>query len=74
MTAAAWNMFGFTSLTDMTLTAYLWNFTTLPLVYGWNNTGDWATSGWQVKTGPSTLNSGQGYWGFFPTGGMVVPP
>ena len=74
MTAAVWNMFGFTSLTDMTLAAYLWNFTPLPLVYGWDNTGSWLTSGWLLKLGASTLNSGQGYWGFFPTGGIVVPP
>jgi hypothetical protein len=73
--AAGWNMLGFTSLGDMTINAYLWNFTpTLPLVYGWNNTGSWMTSGWLLKGTGSTLNVGQGYWGYFTTAGTVVPP
>lgn len=76
-----WNMFGFTSLVDITSGAYLWNFgggapeLPYPLIYGWQNTGDWATSGWLLVTPPAdSMFVGQGYWGYFPTGGTVVPP
>jgi hypothetical protein len=76
-----WNMFGFTSLANMSSAAYLWNFggalePPYPLVYGWNNTGDWATSGWLLVDPivPDFMKTGQGYWGYFPTGGTVVPP
>jgi hypothetical protein len=80
-----WNMFGFTSLVGMTSGAYLWNFgggapeLPYPLVYGWNNTGSWTTSTWQLVTplAPNLgdpMSVGQGYWGYFPTGGTVVPP
>jgi hypothetical protein len=78
-----WNMFGFTEMTTMTLggsgSGYLWNFggsgePTLPLVYGWNNTGTWTSSGWLLVGSASNLVPGQGYWGYFPSGGIVVPP
>jgi hypothetical protein len=78
-----WNMFGFTSLGTMTSVAYLWNFGSpvppelpYPLIYGWTNTGSWLTSGWTLvdPTVPDSMFSGQGYWGFFPHGGTVVPP
>jgi hypothetical protein len=72
--AAGWNMFGFTSLGSMTLSAYLWNFSPLPLVYGWTNTGDWMTSGWDLKVGGDSLAVGQGYWGYFTAAGTIVPP
>ena len=72
--AAGWNMFGFTSLSTMTVDTYLWNFASTPLVYGWDNTGDWTTSGWDLKVGGDTLVPGQGYWGYFTTAGTVVPP
>jgi hypothetical protein len=74
-----WNMFGFTSLTAKDLDVYLWNFvaaTPKPLVYGWKNTGSWLTSDWEYHPfGNADLDmvSGQGYWGYFPTGGTVVP-
>jgi hypothetical protein len=75
-----WNMFGFTEMGNMLYSGYFWNFggTPLPpapLVYGWNNTGDWTTSGWKMIVNPGgTLVSGQGYFGYFPTGGIIVPP
>jgi hypothetical protein len=75
--SAGWEMFGFTSLVNMQIDGvggYLWNFTTLPLTYGWINTGSWMTSGWDIILAGETLTSGQGYWGYFPTGGTVVPP
>jgi len=76
-----WNMFGFTSLTTKdiggALPAYLWNFTgttNQPLVYGWDNTGDWLTSGWSIKLfNLAPLVSGQGYWGAFPAAGTIIP-
>jgi hypothetical protein len=74
-----WNNFGFTSLTDKDLDAYLWNFvaaTPQPLVYGWENTGDWLTSNWEFHPfGNPNLDliSGQGYWGYFLNGGQIVP-
>jgi hypothetical protein len=74
-----WNMFGFTELADSTYGTYLWNFgasplPAAPLVYGWNNTGSWLTSGWNMVANPGgALVSGQGYWGYFPNGGVVVP-
>ena len=72
--AAGWNMFGFTSLSTMTVDTYLWNFASTPLVYGWDNTGDWTTSGWALMVGATSLVPGQGYWGYFTTAGTVVPP
>jgi hypothetical protein len=76
---AGWNMFGFTHLVDMASDAYLWNFPagpTRPLVYGWDNTGTWTTSDWNLIdiAGSENLESGQGYWGYFPSAGTVVPP
>jgi hypothetical protein len=79
-----WNMFGFTSLLP-TMPAgigagtYLWNFGTsplyaTPLVFGWDNTGDWTTSGWDLITiGVDNLETGQGYWGAFPTAATIIP-
>jgi hypothetical protein len=77
-----WNMFGFTSLGSMTAGAYLWNFgvtvppdPAYPLAYTWDNTGSWLTSTWDIVSFPAeALNPGDGVWGFFPTGGTVVPP
>jgi hypothetical protein len=76
---AGWNMFGFTHLVDMPSDDYLWNFPagpTRPLVYGWDNTGNWLTSDWNLIdiVGSEDLESGQGYWGYFPSGGNIVPP
>jgi len=72
-----WNMFGFTSLTDKTIGTYLWNYptsATQPLVYGWDNSGDWLTSGWALKLfSGATLVSGQGYWGAFQAAGSIIP-
>jgi hypothetical protein len=77
-----WNMFGFTSLADKAIgglgppPGYLWNFGTTiqPLVYGWNNTGSWLDSGWQIRlfTG-DILSPGQGYWGAFQAAGTIIP-
>jgi len=75
-----WNMFGFTSLNNMDSDDYLWNFggatNPYPLTYGWDNTGDWGTSDWDLidYSVPDVFETGQGYWGYFPTGGTVVPP
>jgi hypothetical protein len=77
-----WNMFGFTNLASMTAGSYLWNFGVTvppdlpyPLAYTWDNTGSWATSTWDIVSFPAEmLNPGDGLWGFFPTGGTVVPP
>jgi len=79
-----WNMFGFTSLLDMLAgdagVGYLWNFGVAgnpdPLVYSWLNSGDWATAGWHlvdVTTVAENMLVGQGFWGYFPTGGTIVP-
>jgi hypothetical protein len=75
-----WNMFGFTSLVDLPMTTYLWNFGGLgepdyPLVYTWWNTGDWTTSGWYLMdpTIPDWMLVGEGYWGYFLGGGTIVP-
>jgi hypothetical protein len=79
-----WNMFGFTSLTAQDVgsagpVGYLWNLVgtaNQPLVYGWKNTGDWTTSGWEYHPfGNADLDmlSGQGFWGYFPAAGMIVP-
>jgi hypothetical protein len=75
---AGWNMFGFTSLTNKTINAYLWNYPTAatqPLVYGWTNTGNWLTSTWAIKlfAANATLQSGQGYWGAFQAAGTIIP-
>jgi hypothetical protein len=81
--AKGWNMFGFTSL-DATMPSddYLWNFgggspeLPYPLIYGWDNTGTAATSDWLLidPTVPDDFETGQGYWGYFPFGGTIVPP
>jgi len=76
-----WDMFGFTSLANELSDAYLWNFGTgapalpYPLIYGWLNTGDWETSDWQLVDPliPDSFVTGQGYWGYFPFGGTIVP-
>jgi len=74
---AGWNMFGFTSLSDILVDTYLWNLVGTanePLVYGWDNTGDWTTSGWNLITfGADNLVSGQGYWGAFPAAATIIP-
>jgi hypothetical protein len=71
---AGWNMFGFTSLTNELESVYLWNHVAAqPLVYGWNNTGSWLTSGWLLKAWGDTLVSGQGFWGAFPAAGTIIP-
>jgi hypothetical protein len=75
-----WNMFGFTSLTDVTSGTYLWNFgggapeLPYPLIYRWLNTGDWTTSGWQLVTpAADMMYVGEGFWGYFVAGGTIVP-
>ena len=71
-----WNMFGFTSLTDMDVNLYLWNWTTVkPVVYGWTQ-GEWTVQGWNMIdwAGPDNLVSGQGYWGAFPANGAIYVP
>jgi hypothetical protein len=86
-TCPGWNMFGFTSLLDKVAgdagAGYLWNFGTMtnpdPLVYKWNNTGTWTTSGWKlldVSTAAPAADFmfvGEGFWGYFPSGGTIVP-
>jgi hypothetical protein len=77
--AKGWNMFGFTRLATDTVVNYLWNFggageLAYPLMYGWFNSGTAATSDWDLID--PTLDSfvvGQGYWGYFPFGGTIVP-
>jgi len=72
-----WNMLGFTSLANDPVTDYLWNWaTTSYVVYGWNNTGSWLTSGWTYvdPTGPDDLLTGQGYWAAFTGAGNVFVP
>ena len=73
-----WNMMGFTSLVDDAVTDYLWNFATGSyVVYGWDNTGSWLTSGWEyIDPGvPDDLETGQGYWtAFAPPGGYIYVP
>ena len=71
-----WNMFGFTSLADDLFENYLWNLDTTPnepLVYGWDNTGDWLTSGWLIRNSGDNLFTGQGYWGAFPAAATIIP-
>jgi hypothetical protein len=75
-----WNMFGFTSLVDLPMTTYLWNFggagePDYPLVYTWVNTFDWTTSGWYLMdpTTPDWMFVGEGFWGYFALGGTIVP-
>jgi hypothetical protein len=76
-----WNMFGFTSLVDQDMTDYLWNFggagePDYPLVYTWwNPTGDWFDAQWYLMdpTTPDWMLVGEGYWGYFPNGGTIVP-
>ena len=79
-----WNMFGFTSLLDKPAgdagNGYLWNYGTMtnpdPLVYSWLNNGDWTTAGWHlvdVVTVAEDMLVGQGFWGYFPSGGVIVP-
>ena len=81
---AGWNMFGFTSLLPDNAgdagVGYLWNFGTMtnpdPLVYTWFNSGTWTTSGWKllkVSTVADLMNVGEGFWGYFPSGGVIVP-
>jgi hypothetical protein len=79
---AGWNMFGFTSLLPKdcfgVAPAYLWNFgstplSPTPLVYGWDAALDWTASGWNLIIPGEDLLVGQGYWGFFPAGGLIVP-
>ena len=76
---SGWNMFGHTSLTPTTVGGagnYLWNWGTPdPVIYGWDNTGDWATSDWDLIAFPGgNLQSGQGYWGAFPAAGFIYVP
>jgi len=74
-----WNMFGFTSLANMDLDAYLWNFDGTPpkpLVYGWKNTGSWLDSTWEMHPFDNAdidLLSGQGFWGAFTAAGTIIP-
>jgi hypothetical protein len=74
-----WNMFGFTSLLDSTSDVYLWNFggagePPFPLIYKWNNTGTWTTSGWVRVDSGDAMAVGEGFWGYFALGGSIVPP
>jgi len=75
-----WNMFGFTSLLDENSDDYLWNFggagePEYPLIYGWDNTGDWTTSDWLLvdPTIPDSMLTGQGYWGYFTAPATIIP-
>lgn len=73
---AGWNMFGFTSLADDLFQNYLWNLdgtANEPLVYGWQNTGDWLTSTWLIRNTGDSLFTGQGYWGAFPAAATIIP-
>jgi hypothetical protein len=74
---AGWNMLGFTSLLDDEVDDYLWNWTVgTYVVYGWDNTGSWLTSGWEYidATIPDFLETGQGYWAAFVGAGNVFVP
>ena len=78
--AKGWNMFGFTRLLPATVINYLWNFggptpeLPYPLMYGWLNTGTAATSDWLlINPAADSFVVGQGYWGYFPFGGTIVP-
>jgi hypothetical protein len=69
-----WNMVGFTSLTDMLVEDYLWNWVTpFPVVYGWDQ-GEWNVQGWNLITAGTNLESGQGYWMAFPADGAIYVP
>jgi hypothetical protein len=78
---AGWNMVGFTNWQNDTAGNYLWNFGSptppeqpYPLIYGWDNTGDWLTSGWEVIATPAgTLEVGQGYWMAFQWDDTIFP-
>jgi hypothetical protein len=75
-----WDMFGFTRLAPATVANYLWNFggaapeLPYPLMYGWYNSGTAATSDWDlIDPLIDSFVVGQGYWGYFPFGGTIVP-
>ena len=76
-----WNMFGFTSLLNANSDDYLWNFgggapeLPYPLIYRWNNPGDWTLAGWQLvdPVTPDMMYVGEGFWGYFLSGGTIVP-
>jgi hypothetical protein len=73
-------MIGFTSWMDDTMANYLWNYGSptppepaYPLVYGWENTGDWLTSGWKVVGSGDNFEVGEGYWAAFAADGTIFP-
>jgi hypothetical protein len=74
-----WNMFGFTSLLPSTSDVYLWNFDgtppnlPYPLVYKWENLGDWTTAKWVMVASGDAMSVGEGFWGYFTAGGSIVP-
>jgi len=70
---AGWNMVGFLGTAASTPAAYLWNWTALPIIYGWSQ-GCWNVQNWDVISGGDNLQPGQGYWMAFPAAGAVYVP
>jgi len=72
---AGWNMVGYLGTTAMDASAYLWNWTAKPVVYGWTQ-NCWNVQGWDVFDAALTddLVPGQGYWMAFPAAGYVYVP
>ena len=68
-----WNMFGFLSVADMDVDDYLWNFASLPVVYGWDH-GCWTLQDWNLIATGESLVVGQGYWGAFLAPGAIYVP
>jgi hypothetical protein len=68
-----WNMFGFLSVADMAVEDYLWNFASLPVVYGWDH-GCWTVQDWELISTGLNLEVGQGYWGAFLAPGAIYVP
>ncbi len=75
------NMVGFTSLSAMNASTYLWNWMKFyplepsPVVYGWTQ-GCWTDQKWDLidVVGLEQLVSGQGYWMAFPEAGYIYVP
>jgi len=72
--AEGWNMVGFTSMSNMFASTYLWNWGAPdPVIYGWNQ-NQWNLQTWQLIPFGANLVSGQGYWMAFPEGGFIYVP
>jgi hypothetical protein len=77
---SGWNMFGFTRLTSLAVDSYLWNWGVAPaadpVIYRWDNTGTWTSSGWKLVNwlGSELLIPGDGFWGAFPGAGFIYVP